>query len=175
MIHVSLIRSFVVVAHPFQSVCKFVAAWSILILGDHEHRWNKRIFLLLSPGQPAVPLFVAPSVTPWRYKLKTGEIGPPHNPAVRLVSFDRTSGKHLNIQQYRLDLPQGNLQRKANFTLLYNFTQVGRPPWYHRVCLVSYLCTETSSAQYTVYWNLFSQRFFCPSSVAHVSFFFLKR
>ncbi|XP_025093239.1 acid sphingomyelinase-like phosphodiesterase 3b [Pomacea canaliculata] len=107
---------------PFMTI---ISNFSDIIVGmhfGHDHHDGFKVFYD-SQGQPAVPLFVAPSVTPWRYKLKTGEIGPPHNPAVRLVSFDRTSGKHLNIQQYRLDLPQGNLQKKANFTLLYNFTQ----------------------------------------------------
>ncbi|PVD29741.1 hypothetical protein C0Q70_08997 [Pomacea canaliculata] len=108
---------------PFMTI---ISNFSDIIVGmhfGHDHHDGFKVFYD-SQGQPAVPLFVAPSVTPWRYKLKTGEIGPPHNPAVRLVSFDRTSGKHLNIQQYRLDLPQGNLQKKANFTLLYNFTQI---------------------------------------------------
>jgi hypothetical protein len=75
-------------------------------------------------GNPAAPFFVAPSVTPWRYKLSNGETGPPHDPSVRLVTYDRDTGRHLNILQYKLDLPRATQPGGGNFTLLYNFTQV---------------------------------------------------
>ena len=68
---------------------------------------------------------MAPSVTPWRYKLGNGEIGPPHNPSVRLVTYDRVSGKHLNIEQFWLDLPASNNNGTARFSRLYSFTEVG--------------------------------------------------
>lgn len=69
-------------------------------------------------------MFVAPSVTPWRFKLKSGQTGPPHNPSVRLVTYDRDSGRHLNVEQFRLDLPAANTQGTANFSLLYSLTEV---------------------------------------------------
>lgn len=88
----------------------------------HDHYDGFKVFYD-HQGAPAIPLFVAPSVTPWRFKLPSGEIGAPHNPSVRLVTYDRHTGDHLNVEQFRLDLPifaQGN---DANFTLLYSFTQ----------------------------------------------------
>ena len=76
-------------------------------------------------GRPAVPIFVSPSVTPWRFKLSTGEIGLPHNPAIRLVTYDRDTGDHLNIQQYYLDLSAAISNQTADdFSLLYSFTEV---------------------------------------------------
>ncbi|KAK7486174.1 hypothetical protein BaRGS_00022497, partial [Batillaria attramentaria] len=63
-------------------------------------------------------------VTPWRFILSTGEIGPPHNPSIRLVTYDRDTGRHLNIQQYRLDLPASNTNdhnTPVGFTSLYSF------------------------------------------------------
>ncbi|KAL8608057.1 hypothetical protein ACOMHN_023873 [Nucella lapillus] len=88
----------------------------------HDHYDGFKVFYD-HHGTPAIPLFVAPSVTPWRFKLRTGETGPPHNPAIRLVTYDRDTGDHVNIQQFRLDLPSFSQQLEANFTLLYSFTE----------------------------------------------------
>lgn len=54
-----------------------------------------------------MPQFCAPSVTPWRYKIP-GRTGPPHNPGVRLIKYDRGSGEHLELVQYYMDLPKTN-------------------------------------------------------------------
>lgn len=89
----------------------------------HDHADGFKV-LYDKQGHAGSPLFVAPSVTPWRFKLKTGEIGPPHDPSVRLVTYDRATGRHLDIEQYRLNLPETKGQQPAvNFTLLYKFTQ----------------------------------------------------
>lgn len=88
----------------------------------HDHYDGFKVFYD-HYGTPLIPLFVAPSVTPWRFKLPTGEIGPPHNPAIRLVTYDRDTGDHVNIEQFRLDLPIFNQRQEANFTLLYSFTE----------------------------------------------------
>lgn len=69
-------------------------------------------------GKAAAPIFVAPSVTPWRYKIPT-EIGPAHNPGIRLVKYDRTSGVHLEIEQYYLDLVKANQNGVASWELEY--------------------------------------------------------
>ena len=73
---------------------------------------------------------MAPSVTPWRYKLSNGAIGPPHNPAVRLVTYDRDTGRHLDIEQLRLDLPASNTQPgAASSSRLSSFTEARTQGW----------------------------------------------
>jgi len=63
-------------------------------------------------------------VTPWRYKIKAlGITGPAHNPAVRLVKYDRDTGKNLNVLQYYMDLPQSNAQKTPIWKLEYNATR----------------------------------------------------
>ena len=71
-------------------------------------------------GSPVVPLFVAPSVTPLSYEDTTS---PRHNPAVRLVKFDRQTGRPLDILQYYVDLPKANLKHHVNLTLGYIATR----------------------------------------------------
>lgn len=66
----------------------------------------------------AAPIFIAPSVTPWRYKLPN-EIGPAHNPGIRLVKYNRTTGVHLDIEQYYLDLVKANHKGQATWELEY--------------------------------------------------------
>lgn len=69
-----------------------------------------------------VSLFIAPSVTPWRYVLGN-ETEPPHNPGVRLIKYDRQSGRQLDILQYYVDLPTANKQNHVNWTLGYTATK----------------------------------------------------
>lgn len=86
------------------------------------------IAIFFSADKAAVPMFVAPSVTPWRFKLPDGRVGPPHDPSVRLVYYDTTTGKHLDVVQFRLNLTDANAQSPltsgGNFTQLYKFTEV---------------------------------------------------
>ena len=63
-------------------------------------------------------LFIAPSITPWRYVIAT-ETEPPHNPGARLIKYDRQSGRQLDILQYYVDLPTANAKRQLNWTLGY--------------------------------------------------------
>lgn len=65
-----------------------------------------------------MPIFIAPSVTPWRYKIP-GKVGPAHNPGIRLVKYDRSSGVHLDIEQYYLDLVKANQHGVATWELEY--------------------------------------------------------
>ena len=68
-------------------------------------------------------MFLAPSVTPWRYKLPSPiGVGPAHNPAFRLIEYDRTTGKHLDIVQYYLDLIQSNNIDRALWGIEYRAT-----------------------------------------------------
>nr|KAG5704634.1 hypothetical protein BaRGS_025276 [Batillaria attramentaria] len=112
---------------PFNSILTQFAHNIVGMHFGHDHHDGFKIFYD-AQGSPSIPVFVAPSVTPWRYKLP-GQVGVPHNPAIRLVTFDRDTGRHLDIQQYYLDLPASNKQDQAgaettaNFTLLYTFTQ----------------------------------------------------
>ncbi|XP_060581957.1 acid sphingomyelinase-like phosphodiesterase 3b [Ruditapes philippinarum] len=89
----------------------------------HEHHDSFRLFYNQA-GTPAVSLFLAPSVTPWRYQLPDGEIEPPHNPGARLVKYDRQTGKQLDILQYYADLNSANANNKLTWTLGYNATSL---------------------------------------------------
>ncbi|KAK7494039.1 hypothetical protein BaRGS_00014697 [Batillaria attramentaria] len=93
-------------------------------------------------------IFYDAQVTPWRYKLP-GQVGVPHNPAIRLVTFDRDTGRHLDIQQYYLDLPASNKQDQAgaettaNFTLLFTTAaaeQEGTAKVCNKTCKARILC-----------------------------------
>lgn len=61
---------------------------------------------------------MAPSVTPWRYVTST-EVGPAHNPGIRLVTYDRTTGRHIELEQYYLDLETANRNSNATWMLEY--------------------------------------------------------
>lgn len=84
----------------------------------------KRIsYHLLLSGQNSAPLFIAPSVTPWRYVIPN-KIGPAHNPGIRLVEYDRTTGINTDIKQYYLDLTKANKDGVADWELEYTFSSV---------------------------------------------------
>ncbi|KAL3857501.1 hypothetical protein ACJMK2_012167 [Sinanodonta woodiana] len=86
----------------------------------HEHHDNFRLYYD-SKGNPSVALFIAPSITPWRYIIGS-EIEPKHNPGARLVKYDRESGRQYDIQQYYVDLPQANKDGNLKWKLGYNAT-----------------------------------------------------
>lgn len=69
-------------------------------------------------------LFVAPSVTPWRYQLANGEVEPAHNPGARLVSYDRQTGKQLDLSQYYVDLNAANRAGTLTWIFGYNATSL---------------------------------------------------
>ena len=66
-------------------------------------------------------LYIAPSVTPWRYKTSSAT-GPKHNPSFRLIKYDRTTGRHLDLVQYYMDLPESNKQNRPIWTIAYTAT-----------------------------------------------------
>ncbi|XP_052771999.1 acid sphingomyelinase-like phosphodiesterase 3b [Mya arenaria] len=72
----------------------------------HDHADGFKV-LSGNSGNHKAPIFMAPSVTPWRYIIPN-VIGPAHNPGIRLVKYERTTGRHLDIQQYYLDLENAN-------------------------------------------------------------------
>ncbi|KAK3771033.1 hypothetical protein RRG08_002081 [Elysia crispata] len=89
----------------------------------HDHQDGFKI-IQNSDGSRAVAQFTAPSVTPWRYKIKTpsGDVsGAPHNPGVRLVEYDRDSGAHLDYHQFYINLTDTNRQNQSNWAKLYSF------------------------------------------------------
>ncbi|KAK6185873.1 hypothetical protein SNE40_008014 [Patella caerulea] len=87
----------------------------------HDHSDGFKIFYK-KDGTTAFPIFVAPSVTPWRFKAGT-QTGPPHNPGVRLISYDRATGQPINILMYYINLPDSNANNRTDWKLEYNFTQ----------------------------------------------------
>lgn len=90
----------------------------ILILTGHafSYIFNGNISIII--GEPVVSVFMAPSVTPLRYTTTTSG----HNPAVRLIKYDRNDGRPLDIINYYMDLDQSNKNDKSVWQLEYNMT-----------------------------------------------------
>ena len=76
---------------------------------------------LFITGVPKVAIYVAPSVTPWSFDESEN---PRHNPGVRLIKYDRLSGRHLELLQYYVDLPAVNTERNLQLKLGYTATKV---------------------------------------------------
>lgn len=64
-------------------------------------------------GKGSVPVFIAPSVTPWTYTYN-------HNPAMWLVNYDREFVTLVNIEQYYVDLLQANRLQNLKYKLGYS-------------------------------------------------------
>ncbi|XP_046572557.1 acid sphingomyelinase-like phosphodiesterase 3b [Haliotis rubra] len=71
---------------------------------------------------PGTPMFMAPSITPWRYKIP-GKSGDAHNPAIRLVKYNKGSGLLLDIHQYYMDLTDSNKNNASNWTIAYKTSE----------------------------------------------------
>lgn len=68
-------------------------------------------------GIPMIPVFMAPSVTPWRYK-NPKKTGAAHNPGIRLVKYDRATGNifpAVNVAVYT-----SNTRPTINFEFFFN-------------------------------------------------------
>ena len=78
-------------------------------------------------GKPVVSLFIAPSVTPWRYQIASG-IEPAHNPGARLIKYDKQTGYQLDIIQYYIDLDESNAQGSIVWKYGYNATYLYKIP-----------------------------------------------
>ncbi|XP_061175715.1 acid sphingomyelinase-like phosphodiesterase 3b [Saccostrea echinata] len=72
----------------------------------HEHNDNLRVFYD-EKDKPVLSLFMAPSVTPWRFKIP-GVTGKAHNPGFRMIKYDQSTGRYLDLIQYYMDLPESN-------------------------------------------------------------------
>lgn len=55
---------------------------------------------------------MAPSVTPWK----------DHNPGIRLLKYDRSTGRLLDYNQYYINLTDANTIRQSNWKLEYQAT-----------------------------------------------------
>ncbi|KAH9491715.1 Acid sphingomyelinase-like phosphodiesterase 3b [Bulinus truncatus] len=92
----------------------------------HDHYDSFKI-LQSDDETKAVPQFTAPSVTPWRFKVNINgaeKVGDPHNPGLRLIKYNRTSGAHLDYSQYYINITMANaaLTTAGLWKILYNFT-----------------------------------------------------
>lgn len=98
--------------------------YAAVIVGMHFGHDHADEFKILqnNDGVASVPIFIAPSVTPWRYRLSTGETGSAHNPGIRLIKYDRQTKVHLDIEQYYLDLEKANKDGVASWVLEYKAT-----------------------------------------------------
>ncbi|XP_033758813.1 acid sphingomyelinase-like phosphodiesterase 3b [Pecten maximus] len=97
-----------------------ILKYSDVIIGlhfGHEHMDNFRLYR--KSDVPVAVLFSAPSVTPWRYKIPT-QTGAAHNPAIRLVHYDRQTGRQINMITYYMDLPASNALGEPQWAEEYN-------------------------------------------------------
>ncbi|XP_005095075.2 acid sphingomyelinase-like phosphodiesterase 3b [Aplysia californica] len=102
-----------------------IVEYADVIIANHFGHNHGDGFVVLQKevgAQMAVPQFMAPSVTPWRFKIP-GLTGAAHNPAVRLVKYDRDTGLNLDYDQYFMNLTQGNQQGSPTWKKLYTFTE----------------------------------------------------
>ncbi|XP_046548538.1 LOW QUALITY PROTEIN: acid sphingomyelinase-like phosphodiesterase 3b [Haliotis rubra] len=84
----------------------------------HDHADGLKL-VLKKDGTPGVPMFIAPSVTPWRYKSRT-ESGAPHNPAIRLVKYNQQTGEALDYIQYYMNLTESNEVNASTWKVAYD-------------------------------------------------------
>ncbi|XP_064602872.1 acid sphingomyelinase-like phosphodiesterase 3b [Liolophura sinensis] len=84
----------------------------------HDHEDEFKIYYSSSDDTARIPVFLAPAISTWRYvsKEKTGRV---RNPGIRLVKYDRDTGRHLDYFQYYLDLEKANREGHASWTRLY--------------------------------------------------------
>ncbi|XP_060063975.1 acid sphingomyelinase-like phosphodiesterase 3b [Ylistrum balloti] len=100
-----------------------IQKYADVIIGLHFGHEHADTFLVYKKSDvPIATMFLAPSVTPWRYKTPT-KAGPAHNPAIRLVQYDRLTGRHLNMITYYMDLPASNAQGIPQWAEEYNATR----------------------------------------------------
>jgi len=85
-------------------------------------------FITATTGVNKASMFIAPSVTPWRYQLPNGEVEPAHNPGVRLVKYDRQTGVTLDIIQYYADLDAVNANNHFEWIEGYSATAMYSVP-----------------------------------------------
>ncbi|XP_059146903.1 acid sphingomyelinase-like phosphodiesterase 3b [Physella acuta] len=106
-----------------------LTSYSDIILAHHYGHDHSDSFRILQrdDGMGATPVFIAPSITPWRYRIPT-ETGEPHNPGIRLVEYDRDTGRHLNYRQFFINVTDSNRRNATQWEELYNFqTAFGVP------------------------------------------------
>ncbi len=70
-------------------------------------------------GNPSVPVFLSPAVTPWTSKLERGA----NNPSIRLYKYSKKTGKVIEILQYFLNLTAANINNQADWLMEYEFTK----------------------------------------------------
>ncbi|XP_046572573.1 acid sphingomyelinase-like phosphodiesterase 3b [Haliotis rubra] len=98
--------------------------YSDIIVGmffGHDHYDGFKL-LQRNGGSPGVPMFMAPSLTPWRFKI-TDKTGDPHNPAVRLVKYNQQTGVPLDIHQYYMDLTASNRNNVSDWKIAYKASE----------------------------------------------------
>ncbi|GFO25614.1 acid sphingomyelinase-like phosphodiesterase 3b [Plakobranchus ocellatus] len=95
---------------------KLMTLFSDLIIAHHYGHEHKDLFKILQRDEDesgASPVFLPPPVTPLRRTPPDGEQGPPLNPGVRLVKYDRLTGKHLNYRQFYTNITEDNRLGRA--------------------------------------------------------------
>lgn len=77
-------------------------------------------WFLLFQGDPSLPMFLAPAVTPWKSTI--AGIGS-NNPSVRLYIYERSSGAILDYYQYYLNLSAANAAETDTWLMEYQMTE----------------------------------------------------
>jgi sphingomyelin phosphodiesterase acid-like 3 len=85
----------------------------------HEHADGFRVVFDLS-GEPVIPMFMAPSVTPW-YSTLPG-VGS-NNPGIRLYNYSKSSYQITDYSQYFVNLTAANIARRTDWALEYRASE----------------------------------------------------
>ncbi|XP_076678490.1 cyclic GMP-AMP phosphodiesterase SMPDL3A isoform X2 [Andrena cerasifolii] len=97
---------------------KLVALHSDIIRGQFFGHWHSDTFRVVysDTGLPVSWIMMAPSVSP-------SSPGGPNNPGLRLYKFETNTGQVLDYTQYYLNLPEANLNGKANWLVEYSMLE----------------------------------------------------
>ncbi|GFS00715.1 acid sphingomyelinase-like phosphodiesterase 3b [Elysia marginata] len=103
---------------------ELMTRFSDVIVAHHYAHEHSDTFKILQRNDEtgASPVFLAPSVTPLRGTKPSGEQFAHRNPGVRLVQYDRQTGRHLGYQQFYTNITEDNNLGKSKWDELYSFT-----------------------------------------------------
>ncbi|KAK3719799.1 hypothetical protein RRG08_040101 [Elysia crispata] len=94
----------------------------VIVAHHYAHEHSDTFKILQNEDETgASAVFLAPSVTPLRGHKSSTELLPNHNPGVRLVEYDKRTGKHLGYTQFYTNITGANSHGKTHWKELYSF------------------------------------------------------
>ncbi|KAH3787773.1 acid sphingomyelinase-like phosphodiesterase 3b [Dreissena polymorpha] len=141
---------------PFVDILQTHADVIVGMFFGHDHSDGFKV-LPNKSGKLTSPIFIAPSVTPWRYRIPN-KIGPAHNPGIRLVEYDKATGRPLDITQYYLDLQKANKNAHDHWEVEYEAKKAYEIPDLTAATLAN-LATrikDPGSSAFKNFWRFFT-------------------